>query len=138
VKTLITELLGSSPVAPLQKHIKTVYECACQLPKLVQAANQGDWDTAKKLHEEIARLENEADRLKFQIRSNLPKSLFMPVPRQDLLELVLVQDKIANITRDVSGIIIALLTCAWKPWVRPCKASMNWTNCMRPVSGARK
>lgn len=106
MKTLITELLGSSPVAPLQKHIKTVYECACQLPKLVQAANQGDWDTAKKLHEEIARLENEADRLKFQIRSNLPKSLFMPVPRQDLLELVLVQDKIANITRDVSGIII--------------------------------
>ena len=106
MKTLITELLGTSPVAPLQKHIKTVYECACRLPKLVQAANQGDWDTAKKLHEEIAQLENEADRLKFQIRSNLPKSLFMPVPRQDLLELVLVQDKIANITRDVSGIII--------------------------------
>ncbi len=106
MKSLISELLGTSPVAPLQKHIKTVYECACLLPKLVAAANAGDWETAKTLHEKIAELENAADRLKFEIRSNLPKSLFMPVPRQDLLELVLVQDKIANITRDVSGIII--------------------------------
>jgi predicted phosphate transport protein (TIGR00153 family) len=30
----------------------------------------------------------------------------MPVPRQDLLELLLVQDKIANRTRDVSGLVL--------------------------------
>ncbi|MDH3553188.1 MAG: TIGR00153 family protein, partial [Gammaproteobacteria bacterium] len=36
----------------------------------------------------------------------LPKSLFMPVPREDLLELLLVQDKIANRTKDVSGIVL--------------------------------
>ena len=30
----------------------------------------------------------------------------MPVPREDLLELLLVQDKIANRTKDVSGIVI--------------------------------
>jgi predicted phosphate transport protein (TIGR00153 family) len=30
----------------------------------------------------------------------------MPVPREDLLELLLVQDKIANRTRDVSGIVL--------------------------------
>ncbi len=30
----------------------------------------------------------------------------MPVPREDLLELLLVQDKIANRTRDVSGIVV--------------------------------
>ncbi len=30
----------------------------------------------------------------------------MPVPRQDLLELLLVQDKIANRTKDVSGIVL--------------------------------
>ena len=29
----------------------------------------------------------------------------MPVPRQDLLELVLVQDKIANITKSIAGMI---------------------------------
>jgi len=36
----------------------------------------------------------------------LPKSLFMPVPRQDLLELLLVQDKMANRTKDVSGVVM--------------------------------
>ena len=30
----------------------------------------------------------------------------MPVPREDLLELLLVQDKIANRTKDVSGIVL--------------------------------
>jgi predicted phosphate transport protein (TIGR00153 family) len=30
----------------------------------------------------------------------------MPVPREDLLELLLVQDKIANRTKDVSGIVM--------------------------------
>jgi len=37
---------------------------------------------------------------------HLPKSLFMPVPRQDLLELLLVQDKMANRTKDVSGVVM--------------------------------
>ncbi len=36
----------------------------------------------------------------------MPKSLFMPVPREDLLELLLVQDRIANRARDVTGLII--------------------------------
>ena len=30
----------------------------------------------------------------------------MPVPREDLLELLLVQDKIANRTKDVSGLVL--------------------------------
>jgi len=54
----------------------------------------------------IEALEQEADDLKKEIRLNLPKSLFMPVPREDLLELLLVQDKIANRSRDVSGIVL--------------------------------
>ena len=51
-------------------------------------------------------MENEADVLKAQIRAQLPKSLFMPVAREDLLGLVLVQDQIPNIARDISGLVI--------------------------------
>ena len=65
-----------------------------------------DWGLAGEVRAVIFRLENEADEVKNQIRQNLPKSLFMPVPRQDLLELLLVQDKIANRAKDVSGIVI--------------------------------
>ncbi|MEN8133437.1 MAG: DUF47 family protein, partial [Pseudomonadota bacterium] len=63
-------------------------------------------DKATATRGEIERLEHEADDLKKEIRLHLPKSLFMPVPREDLLELLLVQDMIANRTKDVSGPVV--------------------------------
>ena len=36
---------------------------------------------------------------------NLPKSLFMPVPRQDLLELLLVQDKLQSLCRWIGNMV---------------------------------
>jgi len=71
------------------------------------AAIKGNWEKATVVRGEIERLEHEADDLKKKIRLGLPKSLFMPVPREDLLELLLVQDKIANRTKDVSGIVLS-------------------------------
>jgi predicted phosphate transport protein (TIGR00153 family) len=44
--------------------------------------------------------------MKTGIRTNMPDSLFMPVPRSDLLELLTVQDKIANKTKDIAGIML--------------------------------
>lgn len=103
---MLANIFGSSPVQPLEKHIDTSYRCAKQLRAFFRAVVKEDWDTATSVRSEIERLEHEADDLKKAIRLSLPKSLFMPVPRQDLLELLLVQDKIANRTKDVSGIVI--------------------------------
>ncbi len=102
----LANIFGSSPVQPLEKHIDISYCCAKQLRAFFRAVVKDDWDTATSVRSEIERLEHEADDLKKAIRLSLPKSLFMPVPRQDLLELLLVQDKIANRTKDVSGIVI--------------------------------
>ena len=103
---VVSNIFGSSPVMPLEKHVGIVYDCAKNLKPLFAAVVKGDWEEAESVHAEIERLEQEADAVKKQIRLHLPKSLFMPVPRQDLLELLLVQDKIANRTRDVSGVVI--------------------------------
>jgi uncharacterized protein len=103
---MLANIFGSSPVKPLEKHIEIAFQCAKQLHPFFKASVAGDWDKTGKAREEISRLEHEADNLKKEIRLHLPKSLFMPVPRQDLLELLLVQDKIANRTKDVSGIVI--------------------------------
>ena len=103
---MLANIFGSSPVQPLEKHIDISYCCAKQLRAFFRAVVKDDWDTATSVRSEIERLEHEADDLKKAIRLSLPKSLFMPVPRQDLLELLLVQDKIANRTKDVSGIAI--------------------------------
>ncbi len=103
---MLANIFGSSPVDPLEKHVNIAYQCARELRGFFKAAVKGDWAKARKVRAEIERLEHEADNLKKKIRLDLPKSLFMPVPREDLLELLLVQDKIANRTKDVSGIVV--------------------------------
>jgi predicted phosphate transport protein (TIGR00153 family) len=103
---VLANIFGVSPVRPLEEHINIAFRCAKQLRGFFAAAVQGDWDTAAEVRSEIEKLEHNADDLKKKIRLGLPKSLFMPVPREDLLELLLVQDKIANRTKDVSGLVL--------------------------------
>ena len=104
---MLANIFGSSPVQPLEKHIEIAYRCAKKLRPLFEAVIANDWDKALEVRAEIEALEHEADDVKKEIRLNMPKSLFMPVPREDLLELLLVQDKIANRTKDVSGVIVS-------------------------------
>jgi predicted phosphate transport protein (TIGR00153 family) len=98
-------MFGASPVRPLQKHMESVQACITQLVPFFDAVLAQDWDEARKQQAEISRLENAADDLKRELRLNMPKSLFMPVSRRDLLEVLTMQDKIANKAKDIAGLI---------------------------------
>jgi uncharacterized protein len=102
----IAGIFGKSPVAPLQEHIARVHDCAEHLVPFVKAILDGDQAGIDENRAAIARLENEADDLKKQIRLHLPSTLFMPVPRADLLDLLIVQDRIANFAKDISGLMV--------------------------------
>jgi predicted phosphate transport protein (TIGR00153 family) len=99
-------IFGSSPVSPLQEHMSKVYACASELIPLFNAVINEEWDEVANSQQLISNLEQEADVLKKKLRLNLPKGLFMPVSRQDLLEVLLMQDKIANKAKDVAGTIV--------------------------------
>lgn len=101
----ILSLFGSSPVSPLQQHMTKAMECAAELPALVEAACNDDQDTVATQQERIAALENEADDLKHSLRLHLPRSLFLPVDRRDLLEVLTAQDSVANRTKDIAGLV---------------------------------
>ncbi len=96
---VLANIFGSSPVQPLEQHIGIAFSCAKQLNGFFKAVVDEDWEKAAAARDAIEQLEHEADDVKKAIRLRLPKSLFMPVPREDLLELLLVQDKIANRTQ---------------------------------------
>ncbi len=105
-RTTITSLFGSSPVRPLQTHMASVQACVNQLKPFFEAVLSGDWDEARKQRARISELEHDADKLKRELRLHLPNSLFMPVDRRDLLEVLTMQDKVANTAKDIAGIIV--------------------------------
>ena len=102
----ISKIFGASPVGPIQEHMELCYKTAKELITFFDYVTQGDWEKVRESRTRIVQLEHEADKIKKQIRTHLPKSMFMPVAREDLLELVLVQDRIPNRARDVSGLVI--------------------------------
>jgi len=104
-RTTISSLFGNSPVKPLQTHMASVQECIVELVPFFEAVITQDWKTAKAQQKKISKLENVADKHKRNLRMHLPRSLFMPVSRRDLLEVLTMQDKIANKAKDIAGVI---------------------------------
>jgi predicted phosphate transport protein (TIGR00153 family) len=100
------QMFARSPFKPMQEHIAKAQECAVELIPFFKAVIADDWQEAEKIQNRIAVLEGDADVMKKQIRQNLPKSIFLPVPRTDLLEVVRMQDKIANRAKDIAGLML--------------------------------
>lgn len=106
IPTSILKLFGRSPISPLQKHMAEVHECTETLQEFFVAVFEGDWDKAETVQAKIASLEKKADAIKRDIRLNIPKSIFLPVSRSDLLDLLTAQDRVANKAKDIAGIIL--------------------------------
>ena len=83
-----------------------VYECTKQLIPFFEAVANEDYDEVARLQKLIGDLEHDADVLKKELQLHLPKSLFMPVDRRDVLTVLKTQDKIANKSKDIAGIIL--------------------------------
>ncbi|WP_455209508.1 TIGR00153 family protein [Kaarinaea lacus] len=104
-RSMISSLFGRSPVRPLQDHMHAAHQCVTQLIPFFDAVLVNDWDRVSQLQKDISQLENKADELKRELRLQLPHSLLMPVSRRDLLEVLAMQDKIANKAKDIAGLI---------------------------------
>ncbi len=102
----IGAMFGHSPFKPLQAHMKIVNECVGMVPGLFDALIADDKEKVAKIKDDIFAKEDEADKMKNQLRTQLPKSLLMPVDRRDLLELLDVQDSIADTAQDIAGLMV--------------------------------
>jgi predicted phosphate transport protein (TIGR00153 family) len=85
--------------------MRVVLECAREVPILFRALNDGDKECLAAVRDRIFEKENEADKIKNELRTHLPKSLFMPVDRRDLLEVLQMQDTIADRAQDIAGLL---------------------------------
>ncbi len=98
----IARLFGKSPFAPLQSHMKKVALCIERLSDIFKALAKMDMEKIEKFSADLSRMEHEADLTKNDIRNHLPKSLFLPIDRAQFLEILSVQDSIADKAEDIA------------------------------------
>jgi predicted phosphate transport protein (TIGR00153 family) len=101
----ILNLFARSPFGPLQSHMNQVTECVHHLKDLFEAISRKDYEAVQIIADKISELEHEADLTKNDIRNHLPKSLFLPIDRGNLLEVLGLQDKIADSAEDVAVLL---------------------------------
>jgi len=99
-------LFARSPIRPMQQHIKAAVTCVREVLPLFEDMAAGNTDRLPEHRERINHLEHEADRIKNEIRSHLPKRLFMAIERRDMLEILDFQDSIADVAQDVAALAV--------------------------------
>ena len=103
----LAKLFAKSPFAPLQKHMQDVNECVKKVKEIFEALEENDSKSVSRISEEISKLEAIADTTKNELRNHLPGGLFMPVSKAALLEILSLQDDIADDCEDI-GILLTL------------------------------
>lgn len=98
----ILNLFGRSPFALLQTHMEKVSSCVLLLRPLFEALKKGNLEELQKIADEIGKMEHAADILKNDIRNHLPKSLFLAMDRGSLLDMLAMQDSIADKAEDIA------------------------------------
>ena len=101
-----SKLFGKSPIRPLQEHMNQVHACVGLLKPLFEAVMADDANEVVRVQEQITQLEHDADDKKKALRHDLPTGLFMPVDRRDLLDVLMMQDNMANQAKDIAGLIV--------------------------------
>ncbi len=101
----LANLIGSSPFKPIQAQMRLVDECVSEVPALFDAVIGNDDQALKDQADKIAAKEKQANELKHSMRAQMPKSLFMPVDRADLLGMLEMQDNIANTSKHIAGLL---------------------------------
>ena len=103
----MARIFGRSPFVPLQLHLDKVADCVEAVIALLDRIGSGDVENLDEAARSISLLEHKADLVKNDIRNNLPRGLFMAIDRGQLLEMLSLQDSIADQAEDI-GILMSL------------------------------
>jgi len=97
----IASIFAKSPFKPLRDHMDKVVESVVPLNDFFEALFQEDYSKVEKIQQQVIQAEKEADSIKNEVRNHLPLNIFMPINRRDLLEMLDMQDSIADVAQDI-------------------------------------
>lgn len=98
----LLNLFGKTPSEPLKTHLALVAECVRRIPLLIEAAEKREERSLLTLKDEISSYEEQAEKVKSVLRSDLLGSIYLAINRNVILELLVLQDKLANAAKDMA------------------------------------
>ncbi|QEG22124.1 TIGR00153 family protein [Mariniblastus fucicola] len=101
----IGKLFGRSPFGQLQQHMDQVAKCIVKMSEVFDAVKGGQFELIEDLTEQVSQLEHQADQIKDDIRERLLKRFFMPIDRGEVLEILSLQDSLADTAEDVCKVL---------------------------------
>jgi predicted phosphate transport protein (TIGR00153 family) len=103
--SILTKIFAKSPFEPLYQHMLKVNECVNLVKPLMEALLADDQGQVEVIAGKIFKAEHDSDIVTKEIRHNLPKGIFLPVNRGDMLNYLREQDKIADSAEDLAVLV---------------------------------
>jgi predicted phosphate transport protein (TIGR00153 family) len=100
-RTPILQTIRKSPFDGLLKHFECVKAGISIWDKTVNFYINGNYTKFDKYQENVDKYEQQADKIKGNIRNHLPKFIFMPIDKGDFLMLLKETDGILDAAKDV-------------------------------------
>lgn len=104
---MLWNLISKNPFAFLKEHMEKTQVCVQKTKNMFEALFAGDHQKVTLLAKEISALEHECDQIKQKLRLQVAKSIFLPIERRDLLQVLSNMDSIADSAEDV-GVLLTM------------------------------
>ena len=101
----IGKLFGRSPFGQIQQHMDQVAKCIHKMSEAIEAVKTGSFTDLDQISNEVSQLEHQADQIKDEIRGRLLKRVFMPIDRSEVMEILSLQDSLADTAEDVCKVL---------------------------------
>jgi|GEM_PF-2275611 len=101
----ISSMFAKSPFKPLRDHMDKVIESIAPLNEFFEALHEQNYAKVEEIQQQITVAEEAADNIKNEVRNHLPRNIFMPINRRDLLEMLDMQDTIADVAQDIANLL---------------------------------
>jgi len=105
IRAPILKTIYRNPFEGLVLHSEKLEECVLHMRDCLDSYLKGDFEKVERLKEKVSKAEHEADLIKSNIRAHIPKSIFMPVPKDQFHMLLHDSDSILDYAEDVAVLL---------------------------------
>jgi predicted phosphate transport protein (TIGR00153 family) len=103
---ILSKLFPKTPLSYLQLHMEKTCECLVKLKELCEVRAESAPSKIEEIASKISELEHDADSIKNDIRTSLPRTFLFSMDRINFLEILTLQDNLADAAEDIADILI--------------------------------